>query len=119
MSVETTIERKLLDALEPDYLEVVNESSGHNVPADSETHFRVTLVASAFEGHRLLGRHRQVNGILADELAGPVHALALHTYTRDEWEKRFGEVPESPACLGGGDGSAVAKAGAYGEQGLG
>lgn len=116
MSVETIIERKLLDALQPDYLEVVNESSGHNVPEGSETHFKVTLVAAAFEGERLLARHRRVNRILADELAGPIHALALHTCTRPEWEQRFGEVPASPACLGGGDGSAAAKAG---EQGLG
>ena len=42
-----------------------------------------------------------VNNMLANELAGPVHALALHTYTRDDWRKRFGEAPMSPPCLGG------------------
>ena len=42
-----------------------------------------------------------VNEALADELAGPVHALAIHTYTPEEWRQRFGEAPMSPPCLGG------------------
>ena len=37
---------------------------------------------------------------MAEWLAGPVHALALHTYTPDEWQ-RVGEAPESPDCRGG------------------
>lgn len=102
MSVQETIETKLLDALTPEYLEVTNESGGHNVPPGSETHFKVVLVARNFEDERLLTRHRRVNRILEAELAGGVHALALHTYTPAEWERRFGAVPESPACLGGG-----------------
>ncbi len=102
MTIQTTIETKLLEALEPAYLEVINESSGHNVPPGSETHFKVVLVTDVFASERLLARHRRINRILADELAGGVHALALHTYTPAEWEARFGAVPESPACLGGG-----------------
>lgn len=102
MTIQATIESKLLKALEPAYLEVINESSSHNVPPNSETHFKVVVVAAAFDSERLLARHRRINRILADELAGGVHALALHTYTSAEWEARFGAVPESPACLGGG-----------------
>ncbi|MCC5887165.1 MAG: BolA/IbaG family iron-sulfur metabolism protein [Gammaproteobacteria bacterium] len=102
MSIQATIESKLLEAVEPRYLEVVNESSSHNVPPDSETHFKVVLVADVFASERLVARHRRINRILAAELAGGVHALALHTYTPAEWEARFGAVPESPACLGGG-----------------
>ncbi|MCC5872369.1 MAG: BolA/IbaG family iron-sulfur metabolism protein [Gammaproteobacteria bacterium] len=102
MSIQATIESKLLDAFGPVYLEVTNESSSHNVPPDSETHFKVVMVAEGFAGERLLARHRRVNRLLADELAGGVHALALHTYTPGEWEARFGAVPDSPACLGGG-----------------
>jgi len=102
MTIQASIESKLLEALEPAYLEVSNESSSHNVPPNSETHFKVVLVAAVFDSERLLGRHRRINKILAEELAGGVHALALHTYTPAEWESRFGAVPESPACLGGG-----------------
>ena len=63
------------------HLEVINESGNHNVAPGSESHFKVVLVAAEFEGQRLLARHRRVNGVLADELADSVHALALHTYT--------------------------------------
>lgn len=104
MSVQTGIEAKLTEQLAPLHLEVVNESSGHNVPAGSETHFKVVVVSPQFEGQRLLARHRAVNRVLAEELAGPVHALAIHTYTEHEWRQRYGEVPTSPPCLGGGRG---------------
>lgn len=101
MLVKHTIEQKLTDALELAHLEVVNESNNHNVPANSETHFKVSLVSTTFEGKKLLERHRMVNQLLADELAGPVHALSMHTYTEAEWQKRHGEAPMSPPCLGG------------------
>ncbi len=96
------IEEKLARAFNPRHLEVVNESANHNVPPGSETHFKVVIVAELFEGERLLARHRRVNEALAEELAGGVHALALHTYTAAEWTKRFGAAPMSPPCLGGG-----------------
>ena len=102
--LQERIERKLADALDPEHLEVVNESGGHNVPDGSETHFKVVIVAADFEGQRLLQRHRLVNRTLAEELAAGVHALAMHTYTAEEWRKRFGSAPMSPPCLGG-DGS--------------
>lgn len=101
MTVEDTIARKLADRFDLAHLEVANESGGHNVPAGSETHFRVVLVSDAFDGLRLLARHRAVNEALADELAGDVHALAIHTYTPAEWQARFGSAPLSPPCLGG------------------
>src|SRR5262245_6329475 len=98
MSVQSKIEQKLSEALEPRHLEVVNESDMHHVPPGSESHFKVVLVADAFDGERLLARHRRVNAILKDELAGGVHALALHTYTSTEWQARFGSAPLSPPC---------------------
>ena len=99
--VQERIEQKLAAVLQPVHLEVANESGGHSVPAGSETHFKVVVVADAFEGERLLARHRRVNEALAAELAGGVHALAIHTYTVEEWQKRFGDAPMSPPCLGG------------------
>jgi BolA protein len=73
----------------------------HNVPQNSETHFKVTVVSEKFEGKRLLQRHRLINQILSDELAGPVHALAMHTYTSEDWAKKQQSSPQSPNCLGG------------------
>ncbi len=100
-TVQDTLEHKLANRFDPAHLEVVNESGGHNVPAGSESHFKVVLVAAEFAGKRLLARHRLVNQAVADELAGPVHALAIHTYTPEEWRERFGEAPMSPPCFGG------------------
>jgi BolA protein len=100
MLVQQSIETKLQN-LQPLQLQVENESHMHSVPANSETHFKVTLVTKAFTGLRLLQRHRKINQLLAEELAGPVHALALHTYTPEEWQQKHGEVPDSPNCLGG------------------
>jgi BolA family transcriptional regulator, general stress-responsive regulator len=102
MSVQASIERKLAAAFEPQHLEVHNESGGHHVPAGSETHFKVVVVSPLFEGERLLQRHRRVNDVLADELRGPVHALAIHTFTEAEWRARFGNAPLSPPCARAG-----------------
>ena len=104
MSVQETIETKLT-TLDPLHLEVVNESGNHNVAPGSESHFKVVIVTPRFEGVRLLDRHRMVNKLLAAELDGPVHALAIHAYTEANWEKRFGSAPMSPPCLGGSNAS--------------
>lgn len=101
MKTQAAIEAKL-QALEPSHLTVENESHRHNVPADSETHFKVTLVSSRFKGMMPVKRHQQVYAALADELAGPVHALALHLYTPNEWEASGQSRPDSPDCRGGG-----------------
>jgi len=101
MTVREDIENKLVSALDLDYIEVVNESRFHNVPENSETHFKVTLISSQFQGRRLIERHRAVNKVLTEELSGPVHALAIHTYTPEEWLLKNQRIPDSPACLGG------------------
>lgn len=93
------IQHKLTEAFAPSHVEVTCESHMHNVPAGSEMHFRVVLVSDAFAGVRKVQRHQKVYGALADEMAGPIHALALHLFTEEEWQ---GQAPASPQCLGGG-----------------
>lgn len=101
MQVRQTIEQKLRERFEPLHLEVNDESHMHSVPDGSQSHFRVVLVTEAFTGDPLIKRHRAVNALLADELAGGVHALALHTMTPEEWFAKGGSAPESPPCEGG------------------
>ncbi len=101
MQVQQTIESKLAAEFSPDLLDVVNESHMHSVPANSETHFKVVVVAASFSGMRKVARHQKVYAVLKEELAGPVHALALHTYTPEEWQERQAQAPASPECLGG------------------
>ncbi|MEM7428130.1 MAG: BolA family protein [Pseudomonadota bacterium] len=79
--VQQKIYDKLSAAFAPASLEVKDEShlhAGHaGARPEGETHFRVKIVSEAFRGKPLVQRHRMVNETLADELAGPVHALAI------------------------------------------
>lgn len=88
MSVAAEIERKLTAALAPSRLAVEDESHKHEGHGgwrpEGETHFHVTVVATAFDGKSRVERQRMVYDILADEMAGPVHALALTTKTPAE-----------------------------------
>ena len=102
MTVQSTIESKLMGNLNLQYMEVINESSQHNVPPGSESHFKLVLVSNDFTDKMLIKRHRMINEILADELQGQIHALSMHTYTEQEWQEKSGQAPMSPPCLGGG-----------------
>ena len=88
MATKDVISNKLLEAFSPESLQVVDEShlheghAGHR--AGGETHFRVYIVSPAFEGKSRVERHRMINSTLAAELAGSVHALAIHAKTPGE-----------------------------------
>ncbi|WP_420808519.1 BolA family protein [Aliidiomarina haloalkalitolerans] len=100
-SMYSRIEEKLKAAFSPEFLDVIDESHQHGGGTLHETHFKVVIVTRNFDGLRLLQRHRAVNETLKDELRSTVHALALHTYTPEEWHKKSGTAPISPACRGG------------------
>ncbi|RUO98652.1 BolA family transcriptional regulator [Hyphomicrobium sp.] len=88
MSVTGRLREKLMIGLQPTRLDVVNESelhAGHrNSPGTGESHFRVLIVSDAFTGKSRVERHRLVNDLLKDELAGGIHALALSTLAPGE-----------------------------------
>ncbi|MEM8499648.1 MAG: BolA/IbaG family iron-sulfur metabolism protein [Pseudomonadota bacterium] len=108
MEVQQQIVQKLQNAFEPEHLQVVNESDQHNVPPGSESHFKVVIVTGLFDGQRDVARHQSVYKVLSEELAGSVHALALHTYSPEEWNTRQHDAPNSPACHGGSKREALA-----------
>ena len=101
MRIQQQIEEKLHYFFQPTHLEVINESHQHNVPANSETHFKVILASKKFRNQRLLQQHQQVYQLLAEEMKGGIHALTLHTYSPEKWETQP-TVANSPTCLGGG-----------------
>lgn len=82
MRTADIITQKLTEALAPQSLKVDDEShlhAGHMGHRDSgETHYRVYIVSNVFENKTRIERHRLINGILSAELAGGVHALAIH-----------------------------------------
>jgi len=90
--VQIQMRKKLTDAFAPLVLEVLDESASHAGHAGAavhaakqggaatgigETHFSVTIVSAAFAGLNRVARQRAIYQVLAEELAGPVHALAL------------------------------------------
>jgi BolA protein len=88
MPMRDMITQKLTTAFAPESLEVVDESHRHEGHAGhrpgGETHFRVYIVAKAFQGKSRVDRHRMINAALAGELSGGVHALAIHATAPDE-----------------------------------
>lgn len=99
--VRHSIETKIREALQPEHLEVINESHKHKVAPGSESHFKLLVVSAAFENQSLLERHRCVNSLLAEELSTQVHALALHTLTPCEWSAKDKQTWTTPPCLSG------------------
>lgn len=100
MSLQERITTKLNSSLEPSHLEVINESHQHNVPKGSETHFKVVIVSTRFEGVTAVKRHQLVYGALAEEMRSGVHALAITSRSPSEWATSP-EANVSPKCAGG------------------
>ena len=88
MSVERDIREKLTAAFTPEALEIVNDSHRHaghaGSPGTGESHFTIKVVSASFTGKSRLERHRMVNEVLAEELAGKVHALAISALAPEE-----------------------------------
>lgn len=88
MTVKDQITKKLSEAFIPESLDVVDESHLHEGHAGHRpggaTHFRLYIVSKAFEGKSRIDRHRMINALLAPELSGSVHALAIKAYAPGE-----------------------------------
>ncbi|WP_407315668.1 BolA family protein [Pseudomonas sp. nanlin1] len=99
MSMQQRIESSLA-LLQPQHLQVLDESHMHS--RGQQTHYKAVLVSEQFVGLNSVKRHQKVYATLG-ELMGQFHALALHTYTPEEWSK-VGAAPASPTCAGGSKG---------------
>ena len=87
-TIERQIDAALQSALQPDSLEIVNEShlhAGHrSSPGTGDSHYRVTIVSAKFAGLPRVARHRLVNVALSHLMGKPIHALALQTLSPSE-----------------------------------
>ena len=86
-----------LQALEPQHLEVFDESHMHS--RGRETHYKAVIVSQQFAGLNSVKRHQKAYAAMG-ELMPQVHTQALHTYTPEEWAQQSA-VPASPVCAGG------------------
>ena len=101
MDIRTEIERKLIDAFTPERLRIDNDSSRHAGPA-TDSHYRVVIVSDAFTGENSLKRQRAVYACLAEELAGPIHALQMKCMTPDEYHAADGDMTLKAPHAGAG-----------------
>jgi BolA protein len=89
--VAKRITSRLGEALAPEHLEIHDDSAKHSGHAgareEGESHFSLLIVSARFDGLNRVARQRLVNTILADELAGPVHALSFRALTPKEFSQ--------------------------------
>lgn len=105
MKKEKLLENLLKEGLEPVFLKVVDDSSNHNVPKGSKTHFHAFIVSDKFSGLSLVQRHQLVHSVIAEKIKGKIHAFSQQTLTPEEFQKKGKESsslssPSSP-CVGG------------------
>ncbi|MDO4430175.1 MAG: BolA/IbaG family iron-sulfur metabolism protein [Lonepinella koalarum] len=102
MSKQQELTDKLSAEFAPHFLVVENESHMHSSGRGTDSHFKVVIVSDRFDGLRKVARHRLIYSLFEQELANGIHALALHTYTKSEWQSLGETSPLSPNCLGVG-----------------
>ena len=98
MIVQSLLEKRLREGLEPAVLKVINESPKHNVPENSESHFHVLIVSEKFSGLNLIKRHQMVHELIAQELKEKIHAFSQKTLTPEEFKEQGGVLPSTPPC---------------------
>lgn len=89
MSFSQSIQNKIEQHLDPVSVEIINEShlhAGHQESFDGtgETHLRIKVVSKVFEGMTRVNRHRQINALVADEIAQGLHAIAIDAKAPNE-----------------------------------
>lgn len=100
MNIAHKIEQLVREGMQVETLTLENESHMHAGPA-TESHFKLAVVSTDFDGLAKVRRHQKIYGLVAQLMQNPIHALALHLYTPQEWETQQGQIPASPNCKGG------------------
>jgi acid stress-induced BolA-like protein IbaG/YrbA len=59
-----------------------------SVTTDGQGHYEAVVVSASFAGKRSLQRHQLVYGTLGERVGRDIHALALQTFTPEEWQAR-------------------------------
>ena len=98
--IKDKIEEKLKTKISSLFVEVINESPNHNVPDGAESHFKIIVVSNEFEDMKSVQRHQLIYKVLSEEMK-LIHAIAIHPFTKTEWESNNQSSSDSPDCLGG------------------
>ena len=95
-TIQSEIVNTLNDAMDISSLKIINESHMHNVPKESETHFKAVIVSNDFNDLSILKRHKLVYKTL-DSIMNKIHALSIHAFNEDEF-KQNPLILDSPEC---------------------
>ena len=102
-SVNKQLLQAVLTPLQVVHHELSNDSHMHSGSAQ-DSHFSLLLVSEQFAGLLPVKRHQLVYDLVGDLIGNPIHALALHCYTPQQWASKK-TMPTAPNCLGGGKSS--------------
>jgi|TARA_B110000305_G_scaffold210436_1_gene244134 stress-induced morphogen len=95
-SIESAIKKAIKKSYNPVHIDIVNESFMHNVPKDSESHFKLLVVSNFFKNMTLIQRHKHIYSSL-NEVMKNIHALSINAYDIEEF-KLNPTPPSSPDC---------------------
>ena len=94
--IESQIINTLSSSLNLSSLKIINESFKHNVPAGSESHFKIVVVTNDFNNLSIIKRHQLIYKTL-DNLMNKIHALSIHAFNEEEF-KLNPIILDSPEC---------------------
>ena len=103
IQVDTTANTLLELVLEPlnvTYHQLENDSHKHSGSA-TDSHYNLVLVTEEFAGLMPVKRHQKVYALVGELMSNPIHALALHCYTPQQWQARQAKMPATAPCMGG------------------
>tara|TARA_B100001142_G_scaffold25353_1_gene23065 strand:- start:1150 stop:1458 length:309 start_codon:yes stop_codon:yes gene_type:complete len=94
--IESQIINTLSSSMNLSSLKIINESSMHNVPKGSESHFKIVVVTNDFNNLSIIKRHKLIYKTL-DNLMNKIHALSIHAFNEEEF-KLNPIILDSPEC---------------------
>jgi len=94
--IESQIINTLSSSMNLSSLKIINESFMHNVPAGSESHFKIVVVTDDFNNLSIIKRHQLIYKTL-DNLMNKIHALSIHAFNEEEF-KLNPVILDSPEC---------------------
>ena len=94
--IESQIINTLSSSMNLSSLKIINESSMHNVPKGSESHFKIVVVTNDFNNLSIIKRHKLIYTTL-DNLMNKIHALSIHAFNEEEF-KLNPIILDSPEC---------------------
>ena len=94
--IESQIINTLSSSLNLSSLKIINESFMHNVPAGSESHFKIVVVTNDFNNLSSIKRHKLIYKTL-DNLMNKIHALSIHAFNEEEFKLKP-IILDSPEC---------------------